>query len=287
MFNVPSYFFMHTDWIDFIKHTTNLDRHQRDRVRRLLRQLYKQYEGVFVLNSEHREWLTSNEMEMDEKRVHLTAHHTQPKKDGIIPIKKSSFFANADDNTPVLFIACRLSREKGIFDLPLIMREAQKSIPDLKLVIAGTGPAEQELKQALPEAHFLGWVDKYTLGACYSGLDLFVFPSRFDTFGNVILESFVHGMPAIAYNCKGPKDIIGHKESGYLVNTISEMSKQIVEFFTQHPQLQTNMSTKAIKRSEDYQAQTIMDKFLMDLGLPKNKNACQVPAQSLRSVVNI
>ncbi len=287
MFNVPSYFFMHTDWIDFIKHTTDLDRHQRDRVRRLLRQLYKQYDGIFVLNSEHREWLTGNQMEIEEHRVKLTAHHTQPKKKGVLPIKKASLFSSADDNTPIIFIACRLSREKGIFDLPEIMKNVKKHIPDLKLVIAGTGPAEHELKQALPDAHFLGWVDAYTLGACYSGLDLFVFPSQFDTFGNVILESFVHGMPAIAYNCKGPKDIIEHHQSGYLVNNIEEMSQGIIQHFTQNPQQQKNMSSQAIKRSKDYQAQTIMDKFLMDLGLPSKPVVNELKVEPLKSVVNI
>ncbi|MFN2128442.1 MAG: glycosyl transferase family 1, partial [Anaerolineales bacterium] len=49
MFNVPGYFFMHTDWLDFIKHTTYLDVHDRDRIRRALSALYLRYDGVFVL----------------------------------------------------------------------------------------------------------------------------------------------------------------------------------------------------------------------------------------------
>ncbi|MEY8248612.1 MAG: glycosyltransferase [Bermanella sp.] len=268
MFNVPAYFFMHTDWVDFIKHTTDMDLHQRDRLRRMLRQLYHQYDGVFVLNSDHRQWLTGQHMELHESRVHLTAHHAQPKKTGVPPIEKSSLFADASASTPILFIACRLSREKGIFDLPAIMHAAKKSIPDLKLVVAGTGPAEQALKQALPEAVFLGWADAYTLAACYSGLDLFIFPSRFDTFGNVILESFVHGMPAIAYNCKGPKDIIEHGQSGYLVESIEAMSQQIVSFYNTPDASRAAMSTHAIRRARDYQAVPIMSKFLRDLGLP-------------------
>ena len=282
MFNVPSYFFMHTDWIDFIKHTTDLDQHQRDRIRRMLRQLYHQYDGVFVLNTDHQKWLTGHQMELAEEKVHLTAHHTQAKKTGVTPIKKSSLFSDACDATPILFIACRLSREKGIFDLPDILRLAQKTIPNLKLVVAGTGPCEAELKEALPEAVFLGWVDAYTLASCYSGLDLFIFPSRFDTFGNVILESFVHGMPALAYNSKGPKDIIEHDASGYLVQDIKEMSQQIVSYFSQNLLYREAMSLQAIKRAQEYQAQPIMDKFLSDLGLPTKR----VP-DDVYSVVNL
>jgi glycosyltransferase involved in cell wall biosynthesis len=282
MFNVPSYFFMHTDWIDFIKHTTDLDQHQRDRIRRMLRQLYHQYEGVFVLNTDHQKWLIGHEMELNEEKVHLTAHHTQVKKTGVTPMKKSSLFSDATDSTPVLFIACRLSREKGIFDLPEILRQIKKTMPDIKLVVAGTGPAEEELKKALPEAVFLGWVDAYTLAACYSGLDLFIFPSRFDTFGNVILESFVHGMPALAYNSKGPKDIIEHDVSGYLVEEIEDMSQKIHHFFNLSPLFRKAMSLQAIKRAQQYQAQPIMDKFLTDLCLP-----IKTVPQDEYSVVNL
>ena len=282
MFNVPAYFFMHTDWVDFSQHTTDMDQHQRDRLRRMLRQLYHQYDGVFVLNSDHQQWLTGQQMELHEQRVHLTAHHAQAKKIGVPPIKKSSLFEGATATTPVLFIACRLSREKGIFDLPAILHAAKKSIPDLKLVVAGTGPAEQALKQALPEALFLGWADAYTLAACYGGLDLFVFPSRFDTFGNVILESFVQGMPAIAYRCKGPKDIIEHGQSGYLVSNIEAMSQQIVDFFNAPRTHRDTMSAHAVRRAGDYKATPIMDKFLHDLGLP-----APVTRTAVAKVVNL
>ncbi|MDT8281583.1 MAG: glycosyltransferase, partial [Gammaproteobacteria bacterium] len=266
MFNVPSYFFMHTDWLDFIKDTTDLTLHERDRIRRALRVFYKQYAGVFVLNNEHREWLIGHHMQLDEERVFLTAHHTREKDHTIIPVDKSELFAGASADTPVLMFAGRLSKEKGIFDLPEIMQRVKQSIPDIKLVIAGTGPAEDALKEALPEALFLGWVDKQRIAELYMGLDLFVFPSRFDTFGNVILESFVYGMPAIAYDCKGPKDIIEHNECGYLVKDIGEMANHIVEHFASAPKREL-MKKMAMLRAEDYQAEPIMTRFLLDMGL--------------------
>src|SRR5262249_10260858 len=147
-------------------------------------------------------------------------------------------FADVSADTPILFTACRLSREKGIFELPQILAEARRSLPDLRLVIAGTGPAEGELKMALPDARFLGWVGHQKLAELYLGLDLFVFPSRFDTFGNVILEALTHGMPAVAYDCKGPKDIVEDGCSGYLVNTIDEMSERIVSHFQNRERLE-------------------------------------------------
>ncbi len=270
MFNVPCYFFMHTDWVDFIKHTTELNRHERDRIRRLLRALYKQYNGIFVLNSDHRDWLTGHEMFLDEDKVHLTAHHAQQRDPMAKALQKSSLFADANDDTPILFMASRLSKEKGIFDLPDIVARVRQSIPDLRLVIAGSGPAEEELKAQLPDAKFLGWVDKQQLAACYLGLDLFVFPSRFDTFGNVIIEAFTHGMPAVAYNCKGPKDIIEDRVSGYLANDIEQISEQIISFFT-WPSKRELMRQNALKRAAQYQAEPIMQRFIQDLGLADAK----------------
>ncbi|MGH8551977.1 MAG: glycosyltransferase, partial [Methylococcales bacterium] len=266
MFKVPAYFFMHTDWMEFIKDTTDLNEHERDRIRRVLRFFYKQYAGVFVLNREHREWLCGHQMQLDKDQVFLTAHHTAKRDPSILAVEKSELFEGATSHTPVLLFASRLSKEKGVFDLPEIFARVKQAVPSLKIVIAGIGPAELELKQRFPEALFLGWVDRRRMAQLYAGLDLFIFPSRFDTFGNVVLEAFSNGMPVIAYNCKGPKDIIEHGMSGYLVENAEQMSAQIVSFFANKGK-RGIMGKNAIWRSEDYAAQPIMQQFLIDLGL--------------------
>ena len=267
MFNVPVYFFMHTDWLDFLRHTTSLDTHERDRIRRLMRTLYHQFDGVFVLNSDHRKWLTSSEMGLPEKRVHLTGHHVERREaQSVRPLRKSELIPGASDDAPVIFTACRISREKGVLELPEIYRRAKAKIPNLRIVIAGCGPAEEELRQTLPEATLLGWTNRERLDQIYAGLDLFVFPSKFDTFGNVVLEAFSHGMPVLAYNCKGPKDIVEDGKSGYLVDTVDEMAARVVDHFqrtSRHP----DMRKAALRRAEDYQAGPIMRRFMQDLGL--------------------
>ncbi|WP_252731773.1 glycosyltransferase [Psychrosphaera sp. F3M07] len=266
MFNVPSYFFMHTDWIDFIKSTTNLNQYERDRVRRLIRALYEQYNGIFVLNNEHKDWLTSFEMQLNPQQVKLTAHHAQKRDHSILPIAKSSIVKGATESTPILLVACRVSKEKGLFDLPSILTAAKQQLPELKIVVAGTGPASDELKQALPDATFVGWQNKTQLAQLYLSLDLFIFPSKFDTFGNVILESFTHGMPVLAYNCKGPKDIIEDGINGFLVDNKEQMTNKVLEYFT-NPTLQDEMKVQALIRAKQYQAEPIMAEFLTNMGL--------------------
>jgi len=277
MFNVPAYFFMHTDWIAYIESTTNATRHERDRIRRLLRLLYGQFDGLFVLNSEHRDWLGGHEMQLDPDRVFLTAHHANPPRTGVKPVDKTELFPDANPETPVLFIACRLSEEKGLSDLPEIMRLARQQLPDLRLVVAGQGPAREELQQKMPDAVFTGWIDRDSLDRLYAGLDLFVFPSRFDTFGNVVLESFSQGMPVIAYDCKGPRDIIQHGASGYLVEDIEGMARQIVAHF-RWPDERAVMRDNARARAGDYRADAIMTQFVQDLGLPAP--ACRLRQQT-------
>ena len=266
MFNVPSFFFMHTDWLAFIKDTTDLTVHERDRVRRALRVFYKQFSGVFVLNNDDREWLTGHHMQLNEESVLLTAHHTNVREQNITELAKDQLFSDATKETPILFFASRLSKEKGVYDLPKIISAVREKIPDIKIVIAGSGPAESELKEMLPDALFLGWVNKARIAQLYASLDLFVFPSRFDTFGNVVLEAFSYGMPVIAYNCKGPKDIIKHDDCGYLVDDVLQMGEQIIRYFDPSTNRQL-IKHNAINRHQDYQAEPIMSQFLTDLGL--------------------
>ncbi|WP_220386912.1 glycosyltransferase [Cycloclasticus pugetii] len=267
MFNVPAFFFMHTDWVEFIKNTTDLTQHELDRVRRALRFFYKQFEGVFVLNTEHQSWLTGHHMQLEESRVHLTAHHVGKFDDmQVMPLRKGELFNDANSETPVLLFASRLSKEKGIFDLPFIYQELKKRMPDIRFVIAGSGPDEDELKAQMPEANFLGWVDKQTMAAAYAGLDLKVFPSRFDTFGNVVLEAFTQGMPVIAYNTKGPKDIIEDGINGFLVEDKQQMVEQIEQFFSSNVN-KAAMRENALNRCQQYQAEPIMAEFMTNLGL--------------------
>lgn len=84
----------------------------------------------------------------------------------------------------------------------------------LKLDVAGTkivvgdGPALVPLKAAYPDALFLGHKSGAELSAVYASADVFVFPSRTDTFGNVMIEALSSGLPVAAYPVTGPIDIL-------------------------------------------------------------------------------
>jgi glycosyltransferase involved in cell wall biosynthesis len=108
---------------------------------------------------------------------------------------------------PILLNVGRVAVEKNI--------EAFLSAdaPGTKVVV-GDGPALDELKARYPQALFLGALAGEALARAYAGADLFVFPSRTDTFGLVIIEALASGLPVAAYPVHGPLDILEESDAG-------------------------------------------------------------------------
>jgi glycosyltransferase involved in cell wall biosynthesis len=88
-------------------------------------------------------------------------------------------------------------------------------LPGSKVVI-GDGPQAGELQRRFPDAHFLGQLEGKTLATHLAAADVFVFPSRTDTFGIVQLEALACGVPVAAYPVPGPQDVIGSNPVGVL-----------------------------------------------------------------------
>jgi glycosyltransferase involved in cell wall biosynthesis len=88
-------------------------------------------------------------------------------------------------------------------------------LPGTKVVI-GSGPQEAELRQRFHDARFLGLLENGKLSGHLAAADVFVFPSRTDTFGVVQLEALASGVPVAAYPVTGPKDVIANNPIGAL-----------------------------------------------------------------------
>jgi glycosyltransferase involved in cell wall biosynthesis len=263
-FPVETFFFMHTDWLIFAREVLSMEEAGLKRLQSVLRAYYKGFGNVFVLNSDHRRWLTGKPMGFDPSHVFLTAHWAgqpfkdlSPGHDRLYPFKKE---------LPVVLYTGRISKEKGVLELPGIIRMIRSGVPEVQMVVAGTGPAERELKEAMPDAFYLGWVDPEAMPYLFISADILLLPSRFDTFSCVVLEALSCGLPVVAYNTKGPKDILEDSVNGYLVETDEEMAGKAVRFLLD-PSGQEEMKQAAIRRSKAYQASEIMDRLMKDVGL--------------------
>lgn len=92
-----------------------------------------------------------------------------------------------------------MATEKGIDLLVDSFQRARERDPRLHLLLAGGGPEEDVLRARLRDAAtFLGWLDRASLARVYASADIFLFCSRTDTFGQVILEAQASGLPVVA-----------------------------------------------------------------------------------------
>src|SRR5829696_888643 len=113
--------------------------------------------------------------------------------------------------------AGRLTREKGIGLLADSFLRARQGDPRLHLLLAGGGPEAEWLHERLGEhATFLGWLEGDALARAYASADVFLFCSRTDTFGQVLVEAGASGLPVVAVDEGGPSSIVADGETGRL-----------------------------------------------------------------------
>ncbi|MBB1631462.1 glycosyltransferase family 1 protein [Cupriavidus sp. UME77] len=94
-------------------------------------------------------------------------------------------------------------------------------LPGSKWVV-GDGPALASLRARYPAANYLGVLTQPELAKVYASADVFVFPSRTDTFGLVLLEALASGLPVAAYPVTGPIDVLGHSDAGVMHEDLRE-----------------------------------------------------------------
>jgi glycosyltransferase involved in cell wall biosynthesis len=123
----------------------------------------------------------------------------------------------ADPRTIKVLYVGRLTREKGVELLADTFLRAHEADPRLHLLLAGGGPEEGELRQRLGDrATLLGWLRGDDLARVYASADIFLFCSRTDTFGQVLVEAGASGLPVVAVDEGGPASIVVDGETGRL-----------------------------------------------------------------------
>ena len=122
-----------------------------------------------------------------------------------------------DDGSFVMGYVGRLSIEKNVALLIGVERElAAMGIDEAHFVIVGHGSEETSLRAALTRADFAGVLRGAELARAYANMDVLVFPSHTDTFGNVVLEALASGVPAVVTGDGGPKFIVREGKTGFI-----------------------------------------------------------------------
>jgi glycosyltransferase involved in cell wall biosynthesis/predicted metal-dependent phosphoesterase TrpH len=150
--------------------------------------------------------------------------------------------ATRGETIDVLY-AGRVTREKGADLLAETFLRAREQDPRLRLVLVGGGPEEQRLRERVGEhAEFRGWLDGIELARAYADADIFLFPSRTDTFGQVVLEAQASGLPVIAVAEGGPLSLIEHRSSGLLCVPEARVLAGAVSELAASPQLRERLA---------------------------------------------
>lgn len=181
-----------------------------------------------------------------------------------INLSKSSVKINVSDRAssivhPSIFYVGRLIKFKGVDILIDALYEVKKQIPEIHLYIAGAGcqlkrlERKSEILDLTENITFLGYLSEAEKEYFFSESDIFVIPSRYETFGIVVLEALARGTPVIASNVGGIPDILGYGEYGILFNPedVQDLTKSIVSLLS-NSKLQKELSEKGIRRVQEY-----------------------------------
>lgn len=116
------------------------------------------------------------------------------------------------DDTVLLYVG-RLSDEKQIEHI----RPTLEQLPNTRLALVGDGPARAELERYYADlpVKFMGYLRGERLSQAYASADIFVFPSRLETFGLVVIEAMAAGLPVVAARVGGVGDMISEGVNGY------------------------------------------------------------------------
>lgn len=150
-----------------------------------------------------------------------------------------------DDDEVVIGYVGRLTVEKSVRDFAELSQSMLAAgIKNFRFVFVGQGSEEHWLAQNVVNATLAGVRRGIDLSQAYANFDVFAFPSKTDTFGNVVLEALASGVPAVVTSAGGPKFIVQEGETGFVTPNNDEFTSRLIQL-TQDNALRRQMSGAA------------------------------------------
>jgi phosphatidylinositol alpha 1,6-mannosyltransferase len=140
--------------------------------------------------------------------------------------------------------------------------EAGKS--NFEFLVVGEGNEREYLEKNLRNAVFTGFLEGEALAEAYANMDVFLFPSETDAFGNVAQEAHASAVPAIVTDKGGPKFIVRHGETGFVAKDLDDFTRYTIELM-ENPEklhLMKRLSREsALSRSWDSVFDSVYDAY--------------------------
>jgi glycosyltransferase involved in cell wall biosynthesis len=161
-----------------------------------------------------------------------------------------SHLSQGHPEAPLLLYIGRLSAEKEIDRIKPVL----EAIPGARLALVGDGPFRAELEKHFADlpVHFVGYLAGEQLASAYASADAFIFPSRTETLGLVLLEAMAAGCPVVAANSGGIPDIVTNGVNGFLFDPTDEQgaitaTQKLLESKAEREQMRLNARAEAEK----------------------------------------
>jgi glycosyltransferase involved in cell wall biosynthesis len=154
--------------------------------------------------------LTTTDTMVKELRDHGFDGDVIPWTRGVDRSIFSPALRDRDNDMKVLVCVSRVSKEKNLEDF------FKLEYPKSRKIMVGDGPMREQYEKDYPDVEFVGFKTGVELAEYYANADVFVFPSRWETFGIVMIEAMACGTPVAAYPCQGPEDVVEPGVTGFL-----------------------------------------------------------------------
>jgi glycosyltransferase involved in cell wall biosynthesis len=172
-------------------------------------------------------------------------------------------------NRPTLVHVGRVAFEKNIDFLLHVLNEIKKSIPDILMIIAGEGPAKPHLQKLVHSLHlqdqvmFVGYLSRSdALLDCYKAGDVFVFSSRTETQGLVLLEAMALGVPVVSIAAMGTVDILSPQQGCIVADeNVADFTKKTLSVL-KSPALHSELSLEAKKYAGTWSNSTMTQRVI-------------------------
>lgn len=163
------------------------------------------------------------------------------------------------DNTLVVGYIGRTSTEKNVQFLVEVERALREAgVGDYRIFVAGHGSLIGWLRENLQQCEIPGVLRGEALARAYADLDIFVFPSETDTFGNVVQEAMASGVPCVVTDRGGPAHIVTHGHNGFVAPAGPEFCRAVVELARNAP-LRRRMAQAALAAARKASWDSVFD----------------------------
>jgi glycosyltransferase involved in cell wall biosynthesis len=272
--NIPLVLTAHTNWEELINEYIKFIPHKIARFycRSILRRIFNKVDVVIVpttlMESRLNQYYIQSPIQVIPTGINVshfsrTIYDTEINRNFIL----DSLSERIKDKKTLLYVG-RLGKEKNIKFLLDAFSQLVKSNTDIKLVIVGDGPAKSELESYANflglegRVIFTGFVQRNMLAEFYSMAHIFIFASKVESQGLVILESMTCGTPVVAIGEMGTRALMASGDGGYMVDDDLDLFIEKVELLLNDTQVHKIKSAEALKESKKWGSDIMASKVL-------------------------